>query len=259
MIRVENLHKSFGSLEVLKEVDLEIEDGETLAIIGRSGSGKSVLMKHLVGLLSPDKGRVFVDDVDIGAIPYEELREVRQQFGVLFQGGALFDSMTSFENIAFPLEYFTAMSKGEVNDRVQECLDLVRLSDVGPKKPSELSGGMRKRVALARAIALEPRYILYDEPTSGLDPETSNTIDELISQLSDELSVTSVVVTHDMHSVFSIADRAAFLHESRLRWVGAVTNIHDQPDDVLDRFVKANEYHVGDPHRATASQRSTHL
>jgi len=259
MIRVENLHKSFGSLEVLKEVDLEIEDGETLAIIGRSGSGKSVLMKHLVGLLSPDEGRVFVDDVDIGAIPYEELREVRQQFGVLFQGGALFDSMTSFENIAFPLEYFTAMSKGEVNDRVQECLDLVRLSDVGPKKPSELSGGMRKRVALARAIALEPRYILYDEPTSGLDPETSNTIDELISQLSDELSVTSVVVTHDMHSVFSIADRAAFLHESRLRWVGAVTNIHDQPDDVLDRFVKANEYHVGDPHRATASQRSTHL
>jgi len=259
MIRVENLHKSFGSLEVLKEVDLEIEDGETLAIIGRSGSGKSVLMKHLVGLLSPDKGRVFVDDVDIGAIPYEELREVRQQFGVLFQGGALFDSMTSFENIAFPLEYFTAMSKGEVNDRVQECLDLVRLSDVGPKKPSELSGGMRKRVALARAIALEPRYILYDEPTSGLDPETSNTIDELISQLSDELSVTSVVVTHDMHSVFSIADRAAFLHESHLRWVGAVTNIHDQPDDVLDRFVKANEYHVGDPHRATASQRSTHL
>jgi len=259
MIRVENLHKSFGSLEVLKEVDLEIEDGETLAIIGRSGSGKSVLMKHLVGLLSPDKGRVFVDDVDIGAIPYEELREVRQQFGVLFQGGALFDSITSFENIAFPLEYFTAMSKGEVNDRVQECLDLVRLSDVGPKKPSELSGGMRKRVALARAIALEPRYILYDEPTSGLDPETSNTIDELISQLSDELSVTSVVVTHDMHSVFSIADRAAFLHESHLRWVGAVTNIHDQPDDVLDRFVKANEYHVGDPHRATASQRSTHL
>ena len=259
MIRVENLHKSFGSLEVLKEVDLEIEDGETLAIIGRSGSGKSVLMKHLVGLLSPDEGRVFVNDVDIGAIPYEELREVRQQFGVLFQGGALFDSMTSFENIAFPLEYFTAMSKDEVNDRVQECLDLVRLSDVGPKKPSELSGGMRKRVALARAIALEPRYILYDEPTSGLDPETSNTIDELISQLSDELSVTSVVVTHDMHSVFSIADRAAFLHESRLRWVGAVTNIHDQPDDVLDRFVKANEYHVGDPHRATGSQRSTHL
>lgn len=258
MIRVENLHKSFGSLEVLKEVDLEIEDGETLAIIGRSGSGKSVLMKHLVGLLSPDEGRVFVDDVDIGAIPYEELREVRQQFGVLFQGGALFDSMTSFENIAFPLEYFTAMSKGEVNARVQECLDLVRLSDVGPKKPSELSGGMRKRVALARAIALEPRYILYDEPTSGLDPETSNTIDDLISQLSDELSVTSIVVTHDMHSVFSIADRAAFLHESRLRWVGPVARIHDQPDEVLDRFVKANEYHVGDPHRATAAQRSTH-
>jgi phospholipid/cholesterol/gamma-HCH transport system ATP-binding protein len=255
MIQVENLFKSFGDLEVLKEVDLEIEDGETIAIIGRSGSGKSVLMKHLVGLLKPDQGRVLVDDVDIGEIPYEELREIRQQFGVLFQGGALFDSMTSFENIAFPLEYFTAMSDDAIQDRVHECLDLVRLSDVGPKKPSELSGGMRKRVALARAIALEPRYMLYDEPTSGLDPETSNTIDELISQLSEELSVTSVVVTHDMHSVFSIADRAAFLHNCHLHWVGPVDDIHGQPDETLDRFVKANEYHVGDPLRATATQR----
>lgn len=255
MIQVENLSKSFGDLDVLEDVDLEIQDGETIAIIGRSGSGKSVLMKHLVGLLKPDKGRVLVDDVDIAEIPYEELREVRQQFGVLFQGGALFDSMTSFENIAFPLEYFTAASKEEISDRVNECLSLVRLEDVGPKKPSELSGGMRKRVALARAIALEPRYILYDEPTSGLDPETSNTIDELIMQLSDELSVTSVVVTHDMHSVFSIADRAAFLHNSHMHWVGPVADIHHNPDDILDRFVKANEYHVGDPLRATASQR----
>jgi phospholipid/cholesterol/gamma-HCH transport system ATP-binding protein len=212
-------------------------------------------MKHLVGLLTPDAGRVLVDGVDIGSIPYEELREVRQRFGVLFQGGALFDSMTSFENIAFPLEYFTELEKEAIRSRVQECLDLVRLSNVGPKKPSELSGGMRKRVALARAIALEPQYILYDEPTSGLDPETSNTIDELISRLSDELSVTSVVVTHDMHSVFSIADRAAFLYESSLHWVGPVEEIHGQPDPVLDAFVKANEYHVGDPTRATAMQR----
>lgn len=255
MIQVEHLHKSFGDLDVLADVNLEIEDGETLAIIGRSGSGKSVLMKHLIGLLTPDEGRVLVDGVDIGAIPYEELRRVRQRFGVLFQGGALFDSMTSFENIAFPLEYFTELEKEAIRSRVQECLDLVRLSDVGPKKPSELSGGMRKRVALARAIALEPQYILYDEPTSGLDPETSNTIDELISRLSDELSVTSVVVTHDMHSVFSIADRAAFLYESSLHWVGPVEKIHSQPDPVLDAFVKANEYHVGDPTRATAMQR----
>jgi len=255
MIQVENLSKSFGDLDVLEDVDLEIQDGETIAIIGRSGSGKSVLMKHLVGLLKPNTGRVLVDGVDLAKIPYEELREVRQQFGVLFQGGALFDSMTSFENIAFPLEYFTTASKEEISDRVNECLNLVRLENVGPKKPSELSGGMRKRVALARAIALEPRYILYDEPTSGLDPETSNTIDELIMQLSDELSVTSVVVTHDMHSVFSIADRAAFLHNSHLHWVGPVADIHHNPDDILDRFVKANEYHVGDPLRATASQR----
>lgn len=255
MIQVENLHKSFGDLDVLKDVDLEVEDGETLAIIGRSGSGKSVLMKHLVGLLKPDSGRVLVDGVDLAEIPYEQLREVRQQFGVLFQGGALFDSMTSFENIAFPLEYFTAMSNADISDRVNECLQLVRLKDVGPKKPSELSGGMRKRVALARAIALEPRYILYDEPTSGLDPETSNTIDELIMQLSDELSVTSVVVTHDMHSVFTIADRAAFLHGCHMHWVGPISDIHGSPDDILDRFVKANEYHVGDPLKATASQR----
>lgn len=255
MIQVEHLSKSFGDLDVLEDVDLEIQDGETIAIIGRSGSGKSVLMKHLVGLLKPDTGRVLVDGVDIAEIPYEELREVRQQFGVLFQGGALFDSMTSFENIAFPLQYFTTASKEEISDRVNECLSLVRLENVGPKKPSELSGGMRKRVALARAIALEPRYILYDEPTSGLDPETSNTIDELIMQLSDELSVTSVVVTHDMHSVFSIADRAAFLHNSHLHWVGPVADIHHSPDDILDGFVKANEYHVGDPLRATASQR----
>ncbi|PEN14214.1 ABC transporter ATP-binding protein [Longibacter salinarum] len=255
MIEVENLYKSFGDLDVLEDVDLTIEDGETIAIIGRSGSGKSVLMKHLVGLLKPDKGRVLVDDIDIGAIPYEELREVRKHFGVLFQGGALFDSMTSFENIAFPLNYFTSQSDEEIRERVLECLELVRMPDVGPKKPSELSGGMRKRVALARAIALEPRYILYDEPTSGLDPETSNTIDELITQLSDELNVTSVVVTHDMHSVFAIADRAAFLHNCHMHWVGPVDDIHKKPDEILDRFVKANEYHVGDPLRATASQR----
>jgi phospholipid/cholesterol/gamma-HCH transport system ATP-binding protein len=250
MIEVEHLHKGFGDLEVLKDVSLTVHDGETLAIIGRSGSGKSVLMKHLVGLLQPDQGRVVVDGTDICCVPYDELRTIRTQFGVLFQGGALFDSMTSFENVAFPLHYFADATEDEVHDRVQECLDLVRLSGVGPKKPSELSGGMRKRVALARAIALEPRYILYDEPTSGLDPETSNTIDDLISHLSDELSITSVVVTHDMHSVFSIADRVAFLHQCRLHWVGPVGDIHHCTNAELDAFVRANEYHVGTPGQA---------
>jgi len=247
MIQVENLYKSFGDLDVLRDVSFEIRDGETIAIIGRSGSGKSVLMKHLIGLLTPDQGHVHVDGVDLCCVSYEELRDIRTRFGVLFQGGALFDSMTSAENVAFPLQYFADLTEAEIQDRVQECLNLVRLSGVGPKKPSELSGGMRKRVALARAIALEPRYILYDEPTSGLDPETSNTIDELINSLARELNVTSVVVTHDMHSVLTIADRAAFLHESRLHWIGSVAEIHNSPDPVLDAFVKANEYHVGDP------------
>lgn len=245
MIEVQHLSKGFGTLQVLKDISLEIHDGETLAIIGRSGSGKSVLMKHFVGLLKPDEGRVLVDGTDISTIPYEELRQIRRHFGVLFQGGALFDSMTTFENVAFPLRHFSSLDDTGLRDRVQECLDLVRLSEVGEKNPTELSGGMRKRVALARAIAIEPEYILYDEPTSGLDPETSNTINDLITHLADELNVTSVVVTHDMHSVLSIADRVAFLHKCNLEWVGPVSGIHDCTNPHLNSFVKANEYQVG--------------
>lgn len=245
MIKIQNLSKSFGSLEVLDSVSLEVRQGETLAIIGRSGSGKSVLMKHFVGLLKPDEGRVMVDGTDISTVPYDELRQIRRRFGVLFQGGALFDSLSTFENIAFPLRYFSSLNEAEIDARVQECLDLVRLSGVGPKTPSDLSGGMRKRVALARAISMEPEYILYDEPTSGLDPETSNTINDLIIQLSEELNVTSVVVTHDMHSVLSIADRVAFLFESHLEWTGPVAGIHDCANPHLNAFVKANEYQVG--------------
>lgn len=257
MIQVEHLDKSFGDLTVLQDINLEVRNGETTAIIGRSGSGKSVLMKHFIGLLKPDRGRVLVDGVDIGTISYDELREMRRRFGVLFQGGALFDSMTAFENIAFPIQNFTNSSKDEVRARVHECLELVNLSDIDEKKPSELSGGMRKRVALARAIALEPQYILYDEPTSGLDPETSNTIDDLIRSLSKELNVTSIVVTHDMHSVLTTADRVAFLHQTRLRWVGPVEDIHKQQDPVLDAFVKANQYQVGDPSTAVVSNSSS--
>lgn len=257
MIQVEHLDKRFGDLVVLRDINLDIRDGETTAIIGRSGSGKSVLMKHLIGLLKPDRGRVLVDGTDIATISYDALREVRRRFGVLFQGGALFDSMTAFENVAFPIRNFTVSSEENVRRRVHECLDLVNLSDVDDKKPSELSGGMRKRVALARAIALEPQYILYDEPTSGLDPETSNTIDDLIHSLSQELNVTSVVVTHDMHSVLSIADRVAFLHDTRLHWVGAVADIHKGEDPVLDAFVKANQYQVGDVSAGVASNSST--
>jgi phospholipid/cholesterol/gamma-HCH transport system ATP-binding protein len=245
MIEVKNLSKGFGSLQVLTDVSLTVRDGEKLAIIGRSGSGKSVLMKHFVGLLWPDEGEVLVDGTDLSAVGYDELRNIRRRFGVLFQGGALFDSMTTFENIAFPLQYFSSLEGAAVDERVRECLDLVRLSGVGEKNPSELSGGMRKRVALARAIAIEPDYILYDEPTSGLDPETSNTINDLINHLADELNVTSVVITHDMHSVLEVADRVAFLHGQDLEWVGPVEEIHSSTNANLNSFVKASEYKIG--------------
>ena len=247
MIRIEHLSKAFGTVAVLRDVSLSIREGETLAIIGRSGSGKSVLMKHIIGLLSPDAGRVLVDGIDINAISYTDLRRVRRQFGVLFQGGALVDSMDAFDNVAFPLRTFTDKTPEEIRLEVQQCLEVVHLRDVGSKRPSELSGGMRKRVALARAIALRPRYIIYDEPTSGLDPETSTTINDLIRGLADQLDITSIVVTHDMHSVLSIADRVAFLHASRLHWVGSIEDLHHSDDSILRAFVKANEYNIGHP------------
>ena len=247
MIVVDNISKSFGGTPVIKGASLEVREGETLAIIGRSGSGKSVLMKHMIGLLKPDAGRVFVDDVDINAISYRELQAIRQHFGVLFQGGALFDSMNSFDNVAFPIRTFSSLPENRIRAEVLECLDMVELPDVGPKFPPELSGGMQKRVALARAIAMRPRYIMYDEPTSGLDPETSNTIDELIKSLSVRLNVTSVVVTHDMHSVLTIADRAAFINEGTVWWVGTIPELHACTDRTLCDFVRANEYQIGTP------------
>jgi phospholipid/cholesterol/gamma-HCH transport system ATP-binding protein len=247
MIDVKNISKSFGPLQVLDGISMDVQTGEKLAIIGRSGSGKSVLMKHMVGLLKPDSGHVYVDDHDLCCVPYNRLRDLRKRFGVLFQGGALFDSLTTFGNVAFPLRHFSSLTEAEIEERVQECLDLVRLSDVGAKNPAELSGGMRKRVALARAIAMEPKYIFYDEPTSGLDPETSDTINDLINGLADELNVTSIIITHDMHSVLEVADRVAFLYDTNLEWVGPVEEIHTCTNPNLNSFVKASEYQIGTP------------
>ncbi len=254
MIQTENLHKSFHDNHVLKGINLEIKDGETFAIIGRSGSGKSVLMKHLIGLIKPDSGRVLIDGLDINNLAYKELRKVRQQFGVLFQGGALFDSMSAFDNVAFPLRTFTKRSESEIKREVLECLEMVELPDVGPLMPSELSGGMKKRVALARAISLRPHYIFYDEPNTGLDPETSNTIDDLITGLRKRLNITSIVVTHDMHSVLTIADRAGFIHQGNLHWVGTVDELHKSDDKTLLDFVKANEYQIGRSHARSISK-----
>ncbi len=242
MIQVQNIYKSFSGRTVLHDVSLDIPEGRTQAIIGQSGSGKSVLMKHLIGLLRPDHGRVLIDQVDIAKISYQKLRKVRREFGVLFQGGALFDSLDAFENVAFPLRTFTSKTDKDVRREVQKCLDLVQLSNIGSKKTDELSGGMRKRIALARAIALRPRYIIYDEPTSGLDPETSNTINELIKGLADHLEITSIVVTHDMHSVLQIADRVAFIHDTRMHWNGTIDQLRESSDVTLRSFVKANEY-----------------
>lgn len=259
MISIEHLSKSFSGLEVLRDISLSIQDEETIAVIGRSGSGKSVLMKHAVGLLTPDSGRVLVDGIDINQIRYRELQKLRRRFGMLFQGGALFDSMNIYDNIAFPLRNFTDYSEAEIHATVQECLDVVQLPDVGPKKPAELSGGMKKRAALARAIALRPDYIIYDEPTSGLDPETSNAINALIKNLKEEYRNTSIVITHDMHSVLEIADRAAFLHEGQIRWVGSVEELHESPDEILSSFVKANEYQIGHPSATTHPHPSSNI
>ena len=247
MIQVRQLAKSFDGVPVLQGVDLDVPEGEVTCIIGRSGSGKSVLMRHLIGLLTPDRGRVVIDGAPLAELTYAELRQVRRKFGVLFQGGALFDSMTARQNVEFPLRTFTDLSRDQVRQRADECLALVELPDSGTKKPAELSGGQQKRVALARAIAIEPKYILYDEPTSGLDPETSNTIDELIHRLGTTMGTTSVVVTHDMHSVLSIADRIAFVHEGTIPWTGTVDELHRATDPTLLAFVRANEYKIGTP------------
>ncbi|AXI99322.1 phospholipid/cholesterol/gamma-HCH transport system ATP-binding protein [Cyclonatronum proteinivorum] len=244
MIEIKNLKKSFGSNLVWENVTLSIPNGHTLAVIGKSGCGKSVLLKHINALMTPDKGEVLIDDVNIFDLNYVDLRIMRQRFGVLFQSAALFDSISAYENVAFPLRYFTKMTENKIHDRVMTCLDMVNLSDIGNKSTAELSGGMRKRVGLARAIVLEPDYLLYDEPTSGLDPETSNEINELINHFADNLNITSIVITHDMHSVLEIADYAAFLDEQKLSWYGKIEEIRHTQHDRLNSFIRASEYQI---------------
>jgi phospholipid/cholesterol/gamma-HCH transport system ATP-binding protein len=244
MIEVKNLSKSFGSSLVWKDVNLTIEDGTTLAIIGKSGSGKSVLMKHLNALLFPDAGKVLIDGRNIFDLSYVDLRIVRQKFGVLFQGAALFDSISAFENVAFPLRYFTKKNEREIRDQVMKCLEMVNLETIGDKGTSELSGGMKKRVGLARAIVLEPQYLLYDEPTSGLDPETSDEINDLIIHMAKNLSITSVVISHDMHSVLKVAEKAAFIDEQKLSWYGTIDELRASEHVRLRDFTKASEYQI---------------
>jgi phospholipid/cholesterol/gamma-HCH transport system ATP-binding protein len=244
MIEIQHLGKRFDSHVVWSDVNLTIHDGETLAVIGKSGCGKSVLLKHLNALLHPDTGTVKVDGSEIFNLSYVQLRLVRQKFGVLFQGAALFDSIDTYENVAFPLRYFTRMSEKDIRTRVFDCLEMVNLANMGSKKTSELSGGMRKRVGLARAIVMQPRYLLYDEPTSGLDPVTSEEINDLIIHLKESLKITSVVITHDMHSVLRVADNVAFLDEQKLSWYGTLDEMRVAKHDRLEEFIKASEYKI---------------
>jgi phospholipid/cholesterol/gamma-HCH transport system ATP-binding protein len=237
ILRLTNLHKRFGKLVVLNGVSLDIEEGKTLVVLGPSGTGKSVLLKHIVGLLKPDKGQVFFEDQRIDNLKERELAEVREHFGFLFQMGALFDSLTNLENVGFPLKEHSTLSAGEIADKAREKLAMVGLPDAGTKMPGELSGGQRKRVALARAIAMNPKVILYDEPTTGLDPIRSDVINELILKLRNELKVTSIVVTHDMNSAFKVADRIVMLHEGKLLFDGTAETIRESDDPIVRRFI----------------------
>ncbi len=244
MIEIKNLTKSFGDLLVWEDVSFNIQDGETIAIIGKSGCGKSVLIKHINALLVPDSGSVLIDGEDIHKMDYVLKRKLRQKFGVLFQGSALFDSINTFENVAFPLRYFSNQSEEEIRNNVMEALSHVNLEDAYNKETSELSGGMRKRVGLARAIVLKPNYIMYDEPTSGLDPQTSQEINELIIDLAKSLDITSIVVTHDMHSVLKVADKVAFLDQEKLSWHGTVEEMKKSEHKALIDFITASEYQI---------------
>ncbi len=242
MIEINNLHKSFGSNKVLNGINLNIEKGETLVIIGRSGCGKSVLIKHIVGLLSPDSGYVKVEGKIVDEISTNELYQLRRKFGFLFQGSALFDSMTVEENVSLSLtESINEHSKSETKKVVAEKLELVGLSGTENLKPSELSGGMKKRVGLARALVTNPDYILYDEPTTGLDPIMSDSIDSLIKELSDKLNVTSIVVTHDMYSVKNVADKVGMMHDGKIYFLGKPEELSSSNDQVIIDFIRRTE------------------
>jgi phospholipid/cholesterol/gamma-HCH transport system ATP-binding protein len=237
LIELRNVSKRFGRLVVLNGVTLNIEEGQSLVVIGASGTGKSVLLKHIVGLLRPDSGEVWFDGKRIDNLRERDLVAVRKQFGFLFQMGALFDSLTVDENIAFPLVEHTRKPPEEIAKLVKEKLSLVGLPEVGKKMPGELSGGQKKRVALARAIALGPRVILYDEPTTGLDPIRADVINELILKLQRELKVTSIVVTHDMQSAFKVGDRIVMLEQGKIIFDGTPDDVRTSRNEIVHRFV----------------------
>ena len=237
MIELVNLHKSFGSLQVLRGVNLAVEKGESMTVIGGSGSGKSVILKHIIGLLFPDRGRVIIEGQVLNDLDEFGLNEMRKKFGMLFQGAALFDSLTVWENVGFGLKQHTKLSGKEIRKIATEKLALVGLKDVEDKMPSELSGGMKKRVGLARAIAMDAAIILYDEPTTGLDPITADAINDLIVDLRKKLGVTSVSITHDMHSAYKISDRIAMLYKGEILETGTPDEIKNTANPIVRQFI----------------------
>jgi len=237
MIRIRDMHKAFGPNNVLRGVELDVDKGESRVVIGGSGSGKSVILKSIIGILRPDKGTVSVGDVDITALRENDLYEVRKKFGMLFQMAALFDSMNIWQNVGFALAREGKLKSGEVKEIAIEKLKMVGLVGVENLSPAELSGGMKKRVGLARAIAHEPEFLLYDEPTTGLDPITADAINDLIIEMKERLSVTSVIITHDMQSAYKVADRISMLYEGRIIQTGSPEEIKNTTDPVVRQFI----------------------
>ncbi|MCP9747482.1 ABC transporter ATP-binding protein [Lacihabitans sp. CS3-21] len=240
MIEIKNISKAFNGKVVLENVSGIFKKGETSLVIGASGTGKSVLLKCMLDLVEPESGDVFFDGREFLHISENDRKDLRREMGVLFQGGALFDSKTVHQNIKFPLDMLTKMSEGEKNDRVEFCLHKVGLDGTGPRMPSEISGGMKKRVGIARAIVMNPKYLFCDEPNSGLDPLTSIKIDELIKEITDDFNITTVVITHDMNSVLSIGDNIMFLYKGKKIWEGDSTTIMTSSVKELDEFVFSN-------------------
>jgi phospholipid/cholesterol/gamma-HCH transport system ATP-binding protein len=238
IISMEHVDKALGGKQVLRDMSIDVERGESLVIVGGSGQGKSVTLKHIIGLMRPDRGRVVIDGTDIGGLPEAELNRIRRRFGMAFQEGALFDSMSVFENIAFPLRRHTKMTEAEIRARVEECLEQVHLHGVDGKRPSELSGGMRRRVGFARAISLKPEILLFDEPTTGLDPVISDVIAELIVEMDQTLNTTTISITHDMKVAFKIADRVAMLHKGHIVEEGTPEEFQRSANPIVQQFIE---------------------
>jgi|TARA_B110000116_G_scaffold162572_1_gene140584 phospholipid/cholesterol/gamma-HCH transport system ATP-binding protein len=241
MIEVRGIHKSFGDQNVLSNINATFEKGKVNFVIGRSGSGKSVMTKCIVGLLEPDEGVILFDGRDFTSMNLKDRKEIRKEIGMLFQGSALFDSMTVAENVRFPLMMFSQMSEEEMDIRVQHCLTRVELEDSPDKLPSELSGGMKKRVGIARAISMNPKYLFCDEPNSGLDPQTAIVIDNLIVDITKEYGMTTVVISHDMNSVMEASDTIHFLHDGVVAWKGDNSEMMSSNNEILDDFVYASK------------------